>query len=278
MAEETKTETTSDTEMTSSFGDALKAAQTNAPETPVTAPAATDEPEAPAIPPEVKTETPAVATAAPDAPVTPPAAVTNPEDAFKREVEGLRGAMLAERRKAQELAQRLAQYETTETPYGAETEAQTAMPSGDARLLKMAEVQARQMYPDFDEKYQAFVKAALEDQDPNKTFYRSIVNAEHPGIEAYRAGKKLLFAQKYGVEALEDPDRMRSALEKELAPELEKKIRAELEQKILGVASERANQPTNISTGRAPGKSQDTVHTPLSFGDALRKAASPQRR
>jgi hypothetical protein len=265
---ETKETTTQ--ESSASIGDLLEQAQgdvtTEAP-APAPAPAAETKPEPTPEPETTPTATPAPeATATPEAPAT--AQPTPEDDPRERELRGLRQAMIAERQKARELASKLSQYE------GNDGSQPVASDPGDPRFVKMTEMLARQQFPDYDEKYQAFAKEALN----NPALYETVMASEFPGIAAYQAGKSLLFAQKYGPESLSDPEKMKAALEKEVRAEVEKKVRAEVEAKVLGVARERANQPTNISQGRAP--SSDGGHVPYveaDFDTLLARALAPRR-
>lgn len=115
------------------------------------------------------------------------------------------------------------------------------------RVAAVSEQQARIAHSDFDEKYAAFAEAAVE----NPAIYHTVMAADLPGEAAYQAGKTILLSKKYGWETLSDPEKLRSALLKEVRAEWEAKQKADELANTKAVAADKAKTPTDISQARS---------------------------
>lgn len=232
-----------------SIGDALKApppvdppasSEAAAPESP--APTVT---EASAPAPSTNSETPAAT--APQA--TPPApAPTISIEELQKQNAGLMKAMIAERKKRQELEAGLQQQPQAPAPQYFEDpqrfiEQQVGAMKQQVgnQLVHISEAMAKQAHPDFHEKYGAFQEAVLQ----NPSLLDMVMADPNPGEAAYQTGKQILFNQRYGSE----PEQIISKVREELVPTLRKELEAE----ILGKARQMVNQPTNILSARSAG-------------------------
>ena len=237
-----------------SFAEALKPSQ---------APVEAQVPEAA---PELKTEEVVAAPVeAPKVEAQVPAAPVESEESKKS---GLLGALMNERKKRQTLESQLQALQTANPTPQPDPYADTAgfVESKVGQLGKefktkinsMSETMARATHPDYQEKFDAFAEAALQNPD----LFRMVDGSEHPGEAAYLTGKQILFEKKYG----RDPEEIRKKLTDEIRPTIEAEVKA----KYLGKLADRVNQPTNILNARAAsGGTQEWA--PTSWDRALSK-------
>lgn len=129
---------------------------------------------------------------------------------------------------------------------------------------------SRQLHTDFDDAWKAYesevqTRAAQGDH----TLYHQANDAELPYETAYSIGKQLLLSKKYGVEALSNPDVMRSAIEKEVRDAAYKEGFAAAEAKLGAIQREREKQPTSIGSGKAASGTESGEYRSPSFGELL---------
>lgn len=261
---------------TMTIGEALKAtppmdppAESTSQVTETAAPAATTETKTEVTPPTQTTTAPPATTVAP---------VLTVEELQKRITElethssGVTKAMIAERNKRQESEAREAQlqqkfqvpapnyYENPEQLIEQRV-SQVKREVGD-QILQISETMARQSYPDYDDKYQTFQAAAVE----NPALLQTVMASHAPAVAAYQIGKQIQFNKKYGTE----PEQIVSKVKEELSVTMRKEIEAE----ILGKARQMVNQPTNILAVRSAGGDAAPDFQTATFKNAL---ARPKR-
>lgn len=178
---------------------------------------------------------------------------------------GLLAAHISERKKRQaaearaaELEQQLragAVYQPTYQDVGAIDPQQQQLAevtrTFENKLTVMSEMQARQSYPDYDEKLQIFAEAAKA----NPALWDQVNNSVHPANEAYQIAKSVSFYSKYG----NDPDAIRKNIEKEVAERVAKETREKVLAELGVKAAAKANQPTNLSTVRTAASGAQTA-------------------
>lgn len=250
-----------------SFGDVLKGPPPTPPQE--TASEASPEPIETEASPEAQA-TPAVPKAAEVAKAPEPARPVKTETDWQREIEGLKNATIAERRKRQEMEAQLQRFQQPEPQsYLDSPEQYVDKQVGSVKkevqdhITSMSEIMARQAHPDFEEKYRAFQDAALQ----NPALMDMVLGDRFPGEAAYQMGKQVMFNQKYGASVDDMYKNIRAEAEAELRP----KIREELEVAYLGKVHQRANNPTNISSARVANGDAQSDWQPTSFGQVLKR-------
>lgn len=146
------------------------------------------------------------------------------------------------------------------------------------QVVSMSEELARQTYKDYDEKVDAFKKAALAEPDKYRALYASITSSGNPAKAAYAAGVQILEQQKYGADVVSDPVKYRAAIAKEIEAELKTKIEAETHKKIQGKLTERSKTPTDISGARSAGGATEKEWSLPSLDSTLKKVQKHKGR
>lgn len=177
-------------------------------------------------------------------------------------------ALQAERRKRQEVEQRLAQLQQPtieatpnylENPEAAIAAAvqQATQPYAE-QITAQSEYMARQAHPDFDEKWNAFCEACIANPP---LFDQAMAKGLPPGEAAYQEGERILFEKKYGS----DRKTQMAKIREEAKAELRKEVEAE----FLGKLEARGKQPTNILTQRAANGAADSQFKMPTFSSVL---------
>lgn len=213
------------------------------------------------IEPEVGAE-PAPETVAPVVVETP----TTPQSELQKSdaEKGLLAAHISERKKRQaaearaaELEQQLRQGSVYQPTYSEtvidpqQQQLAEVTRTFENKLTVMSEMQARQSYPDYDEKLQIFAEAAKA----NPALWEQVNNSVHPANEAYQIAKSVSFYGKYG----NDPDAIRKNIEKEVTERVAKETREKVLAELGVKAAAKANQPTNLSTVRTAASGAQTA-------------------
>lgn len=208
-------------------------------------------PVAPIVPKETvaepKVETPVAA------PVVAPAVETNtekPQPETDKAVSGVLKGIQAERKRRQALEEEVKQLRSQlQTPdiYSPVIEEvpqpSLSHPDFENKVLTISETQARAAHPDFQEKFDLFMEATVN----NPSLAQQIMQSDHPGEAAYQAGKILQVQKKYGTTLDEQIENIR----KETESNLRAKLRAEIEAEMTGKVAQKLNHPTNILSGRS---------------------------
>lgn len=185
-----------------------------------------------------------------------------------RERDGLLKAVQAERAKRQELEARLLAAESQKTPpadYGEDPERFVSEHMAELerkfqrRLVDMSEVFSRNTHPDFQEKYDLFAEATVN----NRPLLETILASDFPAEAAYQAGKQILIEKKYGRDF--------EAQKKKIVEETTKNLEKQIEEKLLAKLKDKSNQPTNILSARAAGGEDKPDWRPTTFADILSK-------
>jgi len=253
MSEEVKTVEKIETQQSTSMSDALKTSITEplaAPSTPIeTAPVPKVE-TAVEVKPAIETNTDKV----------------QPE--ADKAVSGVLKGIQAERKRRQALEEELKelksryQSENLYSPVIEEVPQTHSQPDFENKVLTISETQARAAHPDFQEKFDLFMEATVN----NPSLAQMIMNSDHPGEAAYQAGKTLQVQKKYGNTLDEQIENIR----KETREELKKSLRAEIEAEMSGKVATKLNHPTNILSARsASGGDGRGSFQPASFRDLL---------
>ncbi len=175
-------------------------------------------------------ETPAPETIAETVVATPatpaPEVTTTPEPAEERVP---MAAVIAERRKRQELERRIAEYERNQQQtqpqsfYEAPDEyVQQIETRATQRLHAALEAQAREVYPDYDEVFNELSEYA----EQNPACVPQILQSPNPALAAYRFGKQLR-----ELKDMQDPAAYRQKVEAEVRSKLEAEYLAKEEAK-----------------------------------------------
>jgi hypothetical protein len=203
-----------------------------------------------------------------------PAAADPAADAVKDPTRGILKGIQAERQKRQAAEQRAADYERRIAELeGRETTApQVTAPQVDARtenrLLTISEQSARAAHADYQEKFNAFLEAAVDAEGRPTDLYLSVMDrSDHPGEAAYQAGKTLLLQKKYGS----DPDGMIKAVREETIKEERERLKAEVTAELTGKVITKQSTPTDILAGGAAGHGGAGKEAPVGFGQLLAK-------
>lgn len=180
-----------------------------------------------------------------DTDTAPPAEPAEPTPAPKPEPkpeEGLQAALLAERRKRQELEARLAEQQKEKPDFWEDPEARLADTEAKfqqqlvMQKLDISEAFAREKYSDFDEKLEIF--AAMLQENP--VLHQQMVQQVNPAEFAY---KTALSQQK--LKEMGDPLKYEA--------ELEKKLRAKWEAEKEAENKKKADLPGSIATTAGAG-------------------------
>lgn len=191
--------------------------------------------------------------------VPAPAAVPPPE------VEGLKQAVMAERRKRQELEQALAQKQEEEKPFlGEEYEArfketETRFQSELVKQkLDLSESFAREKYPDFEDKLGIFSEMVAS----NPALYQQMVQQINPAEFAYKTASNQQKLKEMG-----DPSEYEKKLRMQIESEMEAKYKALMD----AATKKKAELPGSIATSRGSGGNQaPTWAGPTSLDDMLK--------
>lgn len=150
----------------------------------------------------------------PDVPA--PVVTTTPEPAEERVP---MAAVIAERRKRQELERRIAEYERAQQPaqpqsfYEAPDEFVNQVEARATQRLHAAlEAQAREVYQDYDEVFNELNEYAQD----NPACVPQIMNSPNPALAAYKFGKQLR-----ELKEMQDPAAYRQKIEAEVRTKLE---------------------------------------------------------
>jgi hypothetical protein len=238
-----------------SFGDFLPKGkgtepkeQTQTTETIVETPVA-----APVVPTETSKETPK------ETPATTPVVTpeTKPTETRPETMVPVT-ALQAERRKRQDIEQRLAQYETPSDPEPIETN------QIDPRITAVSTEMARMAHPDYDAVYSVFDEEATK----NPQLYEMALNAKLPGEAAYQIGQHFSVVRQYGTA---DPVQLVKKIREKVTEELRSTIRAELEKELTEKIQAKANTPTNILAARTAAANNRPSPRPLTFAEELER-------
>jgi hypothetical protein len=144
-------------------------------------------------------------------------------------------AMKAEREKRQrlerELAEERAKHQSQQTPtpsYYEDPEGYLARAQNDieqratARLNAALEAQAREQYPDYEEK----LGVVMEHAQGNPAIVQEIMTAPNPAVAAYKMGQRLSEFQQ-----MQDPEAYRAKVEAEVRAKIEAENKAKADQR-----------------------------------------------
>ena len=198
-------------------------------------------------------------------------AAPSPES-IDMEKNGLLKAIQSERRKRQELEEKLKSYQApqVQTPImeqylnapeqpDVNQVVQTMAKKFDDRFIAMSEQTARQTFKDYSEKEKFFAEAV----QVNPQLLEVALGSENPGVTVYEIGKRFAFQKKYGT----DEEQIRSTLKKEIYTE----IYSQVENDVLTKYKLKTNQPKDLSSVRAAGGSETPEPRSIGWKEALRK-------
>lgn len=200
---------------------------------------------------------PAKAEAKPAEPAKPAA----PQQEFTEKEKAFLRAAQEERQKRQQLEARLKEMEATKAQEPPKTfwddpEAALAKHTAEVRQeatnarLAMAEFNARQRHPDFQEKVDVF--SQLAQQTPG--LVQQWLASPDPAEFAYKMGKNHKDLQDVG-----GMEQMRAKIERETTARVRAEVEAELKAKAEALAKDRAAIPPSLSDARAVGAAHKPV-------------------
>lgn len=201
--------------------------------------------------------------AAPQEPETPPEPAEPepaPAAAPQPDVEGLKAAMIAERRKRQELEAELARKAEEERPFlGEEYEARFKETESrfqqelTRQKLDLSESFARNLHADFDEKLEVFTELVKQ----NPALYQHMVSTVNPAEFAYKVA-----SDQMKLKEMANPEEY----EAKIAAKIEAKLRAEYEEKM-----KKGHIPPTLADARGgAGSRQPEWSGPTPLGDLLK--------
>jgi len=186
--------------------------------------------------------------------------VEEPAKAVKSPEEGLQAALLAERRKRQELEQQLAESKKKKPDFWEDPEARLADTENRfqqqlvMQKLDISEAFAREKYSDFDEKLEVF--AAMTQENP--ALYQQMIQQVNPADFAYKAATNQQKLKEMG-----------NPLEYEA--KLEARLRAKWEAERAEENKKRADLPGSIATTAGVGGSTAATWSgPTTLDDLLK--------
>jgi hypothetical protein len=192
--------------------------------------------------------------------------------AIAKERDGMRAAMLEERRKRQEYEARLAAVEQAKNapPEGLYIDEEVKKFYEQDQTRRAAEYQkqmiaattelAREVYKDYDQVVAVFAERAETDQ----ALLSEVLAAKNPAKAAYDKGKRFMIEKQYGTD---DPVVLEKKIEETLRAKLEKEIRDEL----MGKAVAKSKQPTRLTKLASSGGSQESDWKPTSVSSLFGK-------
>lgn len=152
-------------------------------------------------------------------------------------------AVIAERRKRQELEERLRHYEQQlqrqQAPAFHEAPEQFIEQRLATRVFAMSEAQARELYPDYDDVVAEFVETA----QGNPYLIHELNASAHPAAFAYKQGKQMRERKE-----MEDLPAYKAKLEAEIRAKLQAEFKAQEDAKARAVAA----VPPDLSAARSP--------------------------
>lgn len=180
------------------------------------------------------------------------------------EIEGLKQAMIAERRRRQELEQALAQKQEEEKPFlGEEYEARFKETETKfqhelvKQKLDLSESFAREKYTDFGDKLEIFSAMVTE----NPALYQQMIQQANPAEFAYKTATNQQKLKEMG-----DPTQYENKLREQITAELEAKYKAQLEAEL----KKKTELPGSLATARgATGNQTPAWQGPTSLDDML---------
>lgn len=187
---------------------------------------------------------------------TEPPSVEKPDEAS-----GYKTAMLAERRKRQEVEDRLRQIEQqNQTPKKEESiyddpdgfvasRVNQVEQKMTVRILQMSEETAREQFPDYDEKINAFNEAA----ERNPALMKQMVNSTNPARFAYQTGETYLVTK--DAPTIGDlREKLRKEWEATERPKIEKEIQNRLRSQTLSNVPDSLTEETGtVATAKPEG-------------------------
>lgn len=126
-----------------------------------------------------------------------------------------------------------------------------------ARLHAALAEQAREVYPDYDEKFALVLEAA----QGNPAIEAQILSAPNPAVAAYKLGKQIAEYQR-----MQDPEKYRAEIEAELRAKLEAELKAKEEAR----AKANAAIPPDMTQARSAG-AQPAAPAASDFSDLFPK-------
>jgi hypothetical protein len=153
------------------------------------------------------------------------------QEVSNNEVAGLQAALLAERRKRQELEQSLSQQSQEKKEFNWDNPQETIeniktdlRQEFQTNFLSMSESQAKIRHKDYDEKYQVFVSMAQE----NPAHVNAMLQQADPAEYAYQLAKQKMFTDEVGSDPAGYEEKLRAKIRAELETEFNQKIEDKL--------------------------------------------------